>query len=137
MYILFVLGELIERAIPDNNDDKFIDPDEDLIEDEDEDYIPPTSETKKSDLSNDNVSNAKTDNSPIKPSHENVKTEFIEQTVINTTLLKPDISELPKQSNRETLSYLKAKRIIRHKNNVNNEGGPESKKAKTLESADT
>lgn len=36
---------------------------------------------------------------------------------INSTL-KPDTSELPKNSsNRDTMSYLKSKRILRHKNN--------------------
>lgn len=37
-------------------------------------------------------------------------------TDINT-VLKPDLSsELSKKSNRETMSYLKSKRILRHKN---------------------
>lgn len=36
---------------------------------------------------------------------------FVEENVVT----KPDLSEIHKQSNRETLSYLKAKRINRHK----------------------
>lgn len=48
---------------------------------------------------------------------------FLEQSVV----VKPDLSEVQKQSNRETLSYLKAKRIIRHKGFPND---PETKKLK-------
>ncbi|KAJ8948886.1 hypothetical protein NQ318_005507 [Aromia moschata] len=61
--------------------------------------------------------------SPIKPSSESVSSDFVAQTVVNA---KPDISEFPRQTNRDTLSYLKAKRIIRHKSS----DGPEIKKLK-------
>lgn len=58
------------------------------------------------------------------PSTKGDSNEFTEQVNV---ILKPDISELPKTTtNRETLSYLKAKRIVRHKNNE----GPEQKKIK-------
>ncbi|KAJ8931084.1 hypothetical protein NQ314_016048 [Rhamnusium bicolor] len=62
--------------------------------------------------------------SPMKPSSESVSNDFVSQTVLNP---KPDISEFPRQTNRDTLSYLKAKRIIRHKNS----DGPEMKKLKS------
>lgn len=63
--------------------------------------------------------------SPIKTSTKSDSKDFIEQ---KNVLLKPDICELPKTTtNRETLSYLKAKRIIRHKNNE----GPDHKKVKS------
>lgn len=42
--------------------------------------------------------------------------EFIERTVTCPSELKPDVSELQQKSNKDALSYLKAKRINRHKN---------------------
>lgn len=39
----------------------------------------------------------------------------VEKSVPNA--LKPDLSEIRKENNRDTMSYLKAKRINRHKNN--------------------
>lgn len=62
--------------------------------------------------------------SPIKPSVTN-SDDFVVQPVLNP---KPDLSEFPRQTNKDTLSILKAKRIIRHKTN-----GPEMKKLKSDE----
>ncbi|XP_063914137.1 uncharacterized protein LOC135130642 isoform X2 [Zophobas morio] len=131
-------GELTERALMEK-EDKFIDPDEDIMEDEDEEYVPPTRKSKSVDSSRDSgdTTPEKPTTSPIKPSDSAKSELFNEQTVVSTTLLKPDISELPKQSNRDTLSYLKAKRIIRHKNNANSDGGPESKKLKNSDASGT
>ncbi|KAJ8985564.1 hypothetical protein NQ317_011524 [Molorchus minor] len=64
------------------------------------------------------------DTSPMKPSSENISGDFVTHPVLNP---KPDISEFPRQTNRDTLSYLKAKRIIRHKNS----DGPDIKKLKS------
>lgn len=68
----------------------------------------------------------KEDNSPpsLKPSNQGLSSDFVSQTVLNP---KPDISEFPRQTNRDTLSYLKAKRIIRHKNS----DGPDVKKQRS------
>lgn len=62
--------------------------------------------------------------SPIKPSNDGISSDFVTQTVLNA---KPDLSEFPRQTNRDTLSYLKAKRIIRHKTS----DGPDMKKQKS------
>jgi hypothetical protein len=131
-------GELTEKALLEK-DDKFMDPDEaeETMEDEDEEFVPPSNKSKKSADASDNgqINAEKSINSPVKATSEipKNKCEF-EQTIINTTLLKPDISELPKQSSKETLSYLKAKRIVRHKNiSANNDGGPEAKKIKSTD----
>lgn len=106
---------------------------EEEVEDEEEEYIPPSRKIKTDECSETGEPNPETEtNYMLTPSSENAKNEFIEQTVINSNLLKPDISDLPKQSNKDTLSYLKAKRIIRHKNN--SDGGPDSKKIKSTES---
>lgn len=40
---------------------------------------------------------------------------IVEQSV--ATVLRPDLSEIRKENNRDTMSYLKSKRINRHKNN--------------------
>lgn len=63
--------------------------------------------------------------SPIKVSNDNNKNSgtFTEENIV----IKPDLSEIQKQSNRATLSYLKAKRIIRHKNSPNESEAKKSK----------
>ncbi|CAG9825310.1 unnamed protein product [Phaedon cochleariae] len=50
--------------------------------------------------------------SPLKPSNDGVSGDFLSQTVVNP---KPDLSEFPRHTSKDTLSILKAKRIIRHK----------------------
>lgn len=40
---------------------------------------------------------------------------IVEQSVQN--VLRPDLSEIRKENNRDTMSYLKSKRISRHKSN--------------------
>ncbi|KAF7287034.1 hypothetical protein GWI33_002419 [Rhynchophorus ferrugineus] len=61
-----------------------------------------------------------------KPSTEGVSAKSeITSTVIPK--LKPSLSEFPRQSNKETLNYLKAKRIVRHKSSAET---PEPKKTK-------
>lgn len=50
--------------------------------------------------------------------------DFVTQLVVNP---KPDLREFPRQTNKDTLSILKAKRIIRHKH----ADGPEMKKLKS------
>lgn len=64
-----------------------------------------------------------------KSSGDHVKSTdaFVELPIVNPNALKPDVSEVQKQSSRETLSYLKAKRIIRHKSH---DGELEPKKFK-------
>ncbi|KAK9879547.1 hypothetical protein WA026_006617 [Henosepilachna vigintioctopunctata] len=95
---------------------------EEMSEGEDFNSPPVCSETDMdSSMASQEEDPTKLQNSLLKPSCESVsdKTDIVEQTVSNAELLKPDVSELsiPKpQSSRDTLSYLKAKRIIRHKN---------------------
>lgn len=62
--------------------------------------------------------------SPIKPSSVSEHSDFVTQPVVNP---KPDLREFPRQTNKDTLSILKAKRIIRHKP----VDGPEVKKLKS------
>ncbi|KAF2897296.1 hypothetical protein ILUMI_08881 [Ignelater luminosus] len=61
--------------------------------------------------------NSEEHNTTPKPS-ENVQLcdGFVEQPITNVSTLKPSLSETQKQSSREALSYLKSKRINRHKN---------------------
>lgn len=67
---------------------------------------------------------------PLMPSQTSVikNDVIVEQTVSNVSL-KPDLNEVQKQSNRDTMMYLKSKRINRHKNN----DGTEAKKIKSTE----
>lgn len=61
-----------------------------------------------------------------KPSMESVSDKSeITSTIVSQ--LKPSLSEFPRQTNKDTLSYLKAKRIIRHKTSGE---PPEPKKTK-------
>lgn len=62
--------------------------------------------------------------SPLKPSSACDPGDFVTQPVLNP---KPDLREFPRQTNKDTLSILKAKRIIRHKQG----DGPEVKKHKS------
>lgn len=45
----------------------------------------------------------------------------VEQQSVTADVLRPDLSEVRKENNRDTMSYLKAKRIIRHKSNEVND----------------
>ncbi|KAL3281480.1 hypothetical protein HHI36_004689 [Cryptolaemus montrouzieri] len=122
------VGLLPEIMFPTKNGvivDQFADDDdmdEEMSENEEFGSPPIGSETEiDSSMSIQEEESMKFENSPIKPSCESVsdRNEITEQTVSSIELLKPDISELsmPKiQSNKDALSYLKAKRIIRHKN---------------------
>lgn len=62
--------------------------------------------------------------SPLKPSSVSEPGDFITQPAVNP---KPDLREFPRQTSKDTLSMLKAKRIIRHKPT----GGPDLKKHKS------
>lgn len=62
--------------------------------------------------------------SPLKPSSVSDPSDFVTQPAVNA---KPDLREFPRQTNKDTLSILKAKRIIRHKT----VDGPEVKKLKS------
>lgn len=68
----------------------------------------------------------------MKPSQDGVTTATSNDNMtINTACLKPDLSEVSRQqSNKDALSYLKAKRIIRH-NKSNVSDGPDAKKVKS------
>nr|XP_022918733.1 uncharacterized protein LOC111427716 [Onthophagus taurus] len=63
----------------------------------------------------------------ISPSQSNLENMDFSSTPIAANDVKPDVPDAKKTSNRDTLSYLKAKRIIRHKNN----DGQEVKKFKS------
>ncbi|KAG5874832.1 hypothetical protein JTB14_009289 [Gonioctena quinquepunctata] len=80
-----------------------------------------TLDTTKSELS---MLNAEEPTSPLKPSNESTSEDFVTQTVMNP---KPDISEFPRHTNKDTLSILKAKRIVKHKHM----DGPDVKKHKS------
>lgn len=67
------------------------------------------------------VTSAEDSSDPAKVTAANVVQEFtssgeviIEHNIDN--VLRPDLSETRKENNRDTMSYLKAKRINRHKN---------------------
>ncbi|KAJ8910989.1 hypothetical protein NQ315_010818 [Exocentrus adspersus] len=122
-------GTLVEREPEDEEDDEMVEDEEEFPSEEHEQESKEDSNT--ADTSESNMETSTTDenkeeasNSPIKPSNDSVSGDFVSQTVLNP---KPDISEFPRQTNRDTLSYLKAKRIIRHKNT----DGPEVKKQKS------
>lgn len=67
----------------------------------------------------------------LMPSQTNViKNDGIVEQTVPSVLLKPDLNEFQKQSSdRDTMMYLKSKRINRHKNNE----GTETKKIKVSE----
>lgn len=117
----FVLGKLLPRL--DEDEDDYEDEDEEMMEDEGQDNIPLPhgSEEMLRDFEtgeNDAFADTEEDSydSSIKPSHESIShnENFDEQTI---TIIKPDISEVTKSTNRDTLRYLKAKRIIKRKIN--------------------
>lgn len=67
---------------------------------------------------------------PLMPSQTSVlKNDITVEQTVSSVLLKPDFNEVQKQSNRDTMMYLKSKRINRHKNNE----GTEVKKMKPTE----
>lgn len=54
--------------------------------------------------------------SPVKLSQETTASGEVTVEPSVTNALCPDLSEIRKENNRDTMSYLKAKRINRHKN---------------------
>ncbi|XP_018569684.1 uncharacterized protein LOC108909755 isoform X2 [Anoplophora glabripennis] len=123
-------GKLVEREPEDEEEEMMEDEDfpteEDLEDMKDESGSAIDTSVGELGLDTSPTGTSKDENSqsPMKPSNDNVSGDFVSQTVLNP---KPDISEFPRQTNRDTLSYLKAKRIIRHKNN----DGPDVKKQKS------
>lgn len=83
------------------------------------------SETKSEsdELSNDEMKSEET--SRLKPSSVSDPNDFVTQPSVNP---KPDLREFPRQTNKDTLSILKAKRIIRHNKPSD---GPDLKKYKS------
>lgn len=65
----------------------------------------------------------------LTPSQTSAKSNDVAEQSVSSVLLKPDLNEVQKKSNRDTMMYLKSKRINRHKNNE----GTEVKKLKTTE----
>lgn len=121
---------MVERE-PEEEEDEMMEDEEFPAEDEQEQDLKDESSTavetsEGESVLNTSVASGKEENSPpsMKPSNQGVSSDFVSQTVLNP---KPDISEFPRQTNRDTLSYLKAKRIIRHKNT----DGPDVKKQKS------
>ncbi|KAK9692716.1 Ulp1 protease family, C-terminal catalytic domain [Popillia japonica] len=125
-------GKLLPRI--DEEEDEFDEEDdEEMLEDEEQTALLQhnmSDETLRDSETGENegiggVEEDSYDNS-IKPSQESVShnESFDEQTI---ALIKPDVSEVKKTTDRETLSYLKAKRINRHKNN----DSPDTKKFKS------
>ncbi|XP_028149197.2 uncharacterized protein LOC114342259 isoform X1 [Diabrotica virgifera virgifera] len=123
-------GKIVEHEMDDEEEDE-----EEMMEEEEEEEEE-SFDTSKDDLpmnsSKESLSEAfdegelkgEETGSPIKPSNEAVPSDFVTQRVVNP---KPDVSEfsLPRQTNRDTLSILKAKRIVRHRNT---DDGPSLKK---------
>lgn len=132
-------GKLIVRTLKEDDDDDEEEPFDEEMEDEANSSFSeaqPNSEDMSGDSSieREEDTSSKSDyldffDANLKPTEENVKSTdgFIEHPIMNPGALKPDVSEVQKQSSRETLSYLKAKRIIRHKNH---DGEMEPKKFK-------
>lgn len=126
--MFFLTGKIVDRQEPEREPEPNEEEQEDMFTDiEDSEMSESTSlpvapsvtetETNKSD---DSFASGDTDldleNSPIKPSDSSVdeKSDIVTTTVLQP--IRPTVSETPRQdSNRDTLSYLKAKRIVRRK----------------------
>nr|CAI5847324.1 unnamed protein product [Callosobruchus analis] len=124
-------GKLVERCFEDEEDEMEEEAPPEEEEDDEEDSIASKDDSIKLDSSKEEsetgssaVDTEETSMSPIKPSLV-PSSDFAVQPVLNP---KPDISEFPRQTNRDTLSILKAKRIVKNKN-----PGPSLKKQKTDE----
>lgn len=88
-----------------------------------------TEEYQENSSGDENSSQGSFLSSPIKPSDRSVeeKSEIV-ASVTEASGLKPTLSEFPRQTtNKDTLNYLKAKRIIRHKHPSE---GPDYKRSK-------
>nr|CAH7720990.1 unnamed protein product [Callosobruchus chinensis] len=125
-------GKLVERCFEDEEEDEMEEeapPEEEEEEEEEADSMGSKDDLMKLDSSKEDsetgssaVDTEETPLSPIKPSLA-PGSDFAVQPVLNP---KPDISEFPRQTNKDTLSILKAKRIVKNKN-----PGPSLKKQKT------
>ncbi|XP_017778896.1 PREDICTED: sentrin-specific protease 6-like isoform X2 [Nicrophorus vespilloides] len=103
-------GELVETQPEEDEEEEEEEP---MDEEEDEECDGPRDEVESE---NENVTSSQ-DTSLIKPSESsaNLDTGFTEESVFNTSKVKPDMKEVPTISNRDTMSYLKSKRIIKHR----------------------
>lgn len=126
--VVFFSGKIVERQEPEREPEPNEEEQEDMFTDiEDAEMtdstgltVPPTAAETETNKSDDSFASGDTDldleNSPIKPSDSSVdeKSEIVTSTVLHP--IKPTLSDAPRQdSNRDTLSYLKAKRIVRRK----------------------
>ncbi|CAH0556439.1 unnamed protein product [Brassicogethes aeneus] len=123
-------GKLVERCTEENeNEDMFEDSSfEDDEEHEPGEIVGPVNIVSTLPIQDSSATmSSDSPQSVIKPS-DNSMNETFNQCIISA--LKPDLSEFPRQTtDKDTLSYLKAKRIIRHKLGVSE--GPDAKKAKS------
>ncbi|XP_056631057.1 uncharacterized protein LOC130441410 isoform X1 [Diorhabda sublineata] len=114
-------GEIVKRDLEDEEEDE-----EMMGEEEEDEYFDnqrsdsmitfnSSKDTLSDTVSSENDIKMEETNSPIKPSTitDTDCSDFVTQPVLNPP--KPDISEFPRQTNKDTLSILKAKRIIKHK----------------------
>lgn len=135
IYECHFLGKLIDREFEDEEMEEedeeemgsLNSKEEDSEEMRDESFQTVTSGGKSESeefTSSDNELKTEEESSPMKPSSVSEPGDFVTQSVVNP---KPDLREFPRQSSKDTLSILKAKRIIRHKPM----DGPEVKKLKS------
>ncbi|CAH1953623.1 unnamed protein product [Acanthoscelides obtectus] len=125
-------GKLVERSFEDEEDEEMEEEataeeeeeaDEDSLTSKDESSIKQDPAKEESERGSSAVDMGDQESSsPIKPSSLAPSSDFAVQPVLNP---KPDISEFPRQTNKDTLSILKAKRIVKNKN-----PGPSLKKQK-------
>lgn len=135
--IFYFLGKVVDREFEDEEMEEEEEEDEfgsfhskedDSEETKDESFLSiPGGVKRGSDemsSSNDELNSEETP-PRLKPSSESEPSDFVTQPSVNP---KPDLREFPRQTNKDTLSILKAKRIIRHNKAVD---GPEVKKLKS------
>lgn len=137
LFISIFLGKVLDREFEDEEMDEEEEEDElgsfqskeDDSEEAKDDSFPSISGgvkrgSEEMSSSNDELNSEETP-ARLKPSSISEPSDFVTQPSVNP---KPDLREFPRQTNKDTLSILKAKRIIRHNKPVD---GPEVKKLKS------
>lgn len=117
-HIFFVTGKVVDQSCGEEEDEEMFEEEEAEHSDMDKDAHPEACGTAN-EVSDPGLVTQET----TTPSGE----VTVEQSAPN--VLKPDLSEIRKENNKDTMSYLKAKRINRHKSNES----ADAKKFKTSE----
>lgn len=132
--MFFLLGKIVDREfdeeeMEEEEDDlgSFNSKEDDSEEANDSFQTTPCGNKRDSEelMSSNDEMKAEETTSRLKPSSISDSSDFVTQPSVDP---KPDLREFPRQTNKDTLSILKAKRIIRH--NKTSEG-PELKKLKS------